>query len=166
MAVLNISPPWVRLYREIKELFSKDPEVFVLYDDFDGYKIKIYVDDFVKGSALERVMPKSKTYGNVSVDIIVIPGNKNNMGVSLKEELTLCDLFELAFGDNEAVVDIIDVATPIGKISYIVFVKEVVQYFCDDIGDIDGKCSTLYEAIAKDVFESHNGIFFCTSSIG
>ena len=47
-------------------------------------------------------------------------------------------------------------------ITYVVFVNEVVQYFNDDLGDVYGQCSTLYQEIAKDVFGETEGVFFCT----
>ena len=39
---------------------------------------------------------------------------------------------------------------------YIVFKNKVVQYFNDDLKDVNGFCSTLYQKIAKDIF-AENG---------
>ena len=50
--------------------------------------------------------------------------------------------------------------------TYVVFVKEVVQYFNDDLGDANGVCSTLYQDIAKRLFTSTEGVFFCTNTNG
>lgn len=47
-------------------------------------------------------------------------------------------------------------------ISYVVFANEVVQFFNDDLNDIHGLKSTLYEDIARDVFEKKDGMCFCT----
>ena len=49
-----------------------------------------------------------------------------------------------------------------GKITYVVFVNEVVQYFNDNLYDINGVCSTLYQEIAKEVFKESNSVHFCT----
>ena len=46
--------------------------------------------------------------------------------------------------------------------SFAVFAKEVVQYYNDDLTDINGLKSTLYEDIARDVFDI-DGINYCTS---
>lgn len=57
-------------------------------------------------------------------------------------------------------VDEIDKATALEEL----LLKEVVQYFNDNIGDINGNCSTLYEIIARDIFPNVNGIYFCTEA--
>ena len=43
-----------------------------------------------------------------------------------------------------------------------VFAKEVVQYWNDSLSDPYGKVSTLYQDIAKDIFEDTDGVMFCT----
>ena len=48
--------------------------------------------------------------------------------------------------------------------TYVVFKKEVVQYFNDSLGDIHGVCSTLMQDIAKDIFEDTEGVYFCTDT--
>ncbi len=49
-------------------------------------------------------------------------------------------------------------------ISYILFEPKVVQFFNDDLGDLNGLRSTLYQDIAANVFEdAHEGVFFCTA---
>ena len=45
---------------------------------------------------------------------------------------------------------------------YVVFVNRVVQYFNDDLSDIYGQCSTLYQTIAKDILKPQEGVFYCT----
>jgi hypothetical protein len=47
-----------------------------------------------------------------------------------------------------------------------VFEKKVVQFFNDQLDDINGNKSTLYQDIAKDVFEKHEGVYFCTAADG
>ena len=47
-------------------------------------------------------------------------------------------------------------------ITYVVFVNEVVQYYNDNLSDIHGLRSTLYQEIAKDIFETRLGVYYCT----
>lgn len=47
-------------------------------------------------------------------------------------------------------------------ITYIVFKNKVVQFWNDDLSDIYGNRSTLYQDIAKEIFGESSGIFFCT----
>jgi len=91
----------------------------------------------------------------VTVTVTVVPANK--------ESASKIQLFRTAFEGNEAFSY---TATAEGiytnPISYVVFENEVVQYWNDDLSDINGLCSTLYQDIAANVFENHEGIYFCT----
>ena len=43
-----------------------------------------------------------------------------------------------------------------------VFQNKVVQYFSDNMQDINGFTSTLYQEIAKELFGVDGGLYFCT----
>jgi len=70
----KLSPPWVTYYRELEELFSKDPEVTVKFDE-DKLQIKLLVANTDKAYALSMLLNPSKEFGNVTVTIDVIPSN-------------------------------------------------------------------------------------------
>ena len=86
--------------------------------------------------------------------ITVIPANNAN-----EDKLTL---ISKAFEGNPAFSDIVSTELFNKPISYVLFRKEVVQYFNDDLSDAHGICSTLYQDLAKEVFGESEGIFFCT----
>lgn len=52
----------------------------------------------------------------------------------------------------------------INSFTYVVFEKEVVQYWNDNLADYNGLTSTLYQDLAKEIFEDANldGVYFCT----
>lgn len=158
MARLHLSPPWVTLYNQIKVLFKEDPQVRVIYDELE-YEVKLYVSNPSKAEALMALLPEEKTFGNVSLKITVVPPNVNS---KLNPKVPL---FEAAF-ENNPIVSYIHTIDDCGfltnSITYIVFINEVVQFFNDDLGDINGNCSTLYQEAAKNVFGTQDGIFFCT----
>ena len=157
MAIIKKSSPWVTYYRQVDALFKKDKEVFVVFDE-ENVEIKIYVNNQAKADAIRCLMPLEKDFGNVILKINVIPSNGNQLrGVSTTNILKIaCD----AFLDNDAVYMVTDVRA-VFDLVYVIFRKEVVQFFDDNIGDINGNCSTLYETIARDVFEDV-GIKYCT----
>lgn len=157
MARLQLSPPWDTYYEELNALFGKDKEVHVIFDEQE-YEIKLYVDKIDKATALEELLPKTVEFGNVELKITVYPPNEVVRNLRSNDPVTL---METAFRNNP-IVSRIKTATGIFKVTYIVFVKEVVQYFNDNIGDINGNHSTLYEIIARDIFPNMNGIYFCT----
>lgn len=154
MKALDLSSPWIMFYRELEALFKEDPTVRPQYDEAEfGRTIRLYVDDPEKAEALSKLLPSEKTFGNVTVRIIVVPANT--------EVESLLNLFRKAFKGNPALACIHE-ASGVFDFNYVVFQAKVVQFESDNIGDINGLTSTLYQDIAKDVFEDVSGIFFCT----
>ena len=154
MEKLNLSAPWITFAHEITALFEKDPEIKVIYDN-DEAIVKLYVENAEKAEALQALLPESRSFGNVTVKIVVIPAN------ALDERPT--SLFLKAFEGNPVLSYVKDVECPLGKFNYVVFRNEVVQFFNDQLDDVNGNKSTLYQDIAKDVFEEKNtAVFFCT----
>ena len=85
---------------------------------------------------------------------MIIPGNKQKQPV---------DLIHDAFDDNKAVNFVYVAKDKFGCVyTYVIFAKEVVQFYNDAINDVHGVCSTLYQDIAKEIFEPIRGIFYCT----
>ena len=159
MARLGLSTPWDRYYSEVRELFKYDPEVHVVYDD-ESKELKLYVNNEDKADALTQLLPSTKSFGGVVLNITVVPANEINMVKATEDKAAL---FEKVFKGNPIVSYIKTFDYPL-NFTYIVFVNEVVHYFEDNVGDINGNCNTLYQNIADDVFAdvTHVGIFFCT----
>lgn len=157
MAKLALSAPWNTLYRKIKCMFDKDPDVEILYDEEEA-TINVFVADKVKAAAIEKLLPALVSFGNISVNIKIVPGaNPGTPGPST---------FDEAFTGNGAFCYVKTIERFGAPISYIVLSNEVVQFFNDDIGDLYGLCSTLYEDIARDIFNAFNGVFYCTEPTG
>lgn len=157
MARVKLSAPWDVFYREINELFKEDGEIVVVYDE-DTKEIKLYVNSKYKATALNDLLPTHMTYGNVIQKITVVPANGFAYTGKSKDSN-----FRLAFAENPVVSRIETVSGMFSNsITYVAFVNKVVQYYNDDIGDINGQCSTLYQEIAKHVFGNVDDIYFCT----
>ena len=149
----KLAPPWVSYVRKIKALFSPDPEINLKFDE-ENLVLTLVVQNAVKADALTQLLPSVKNFGNVTLSIKIIPANNE----------TNINLFEVAFYNNPVVSTII--STPMiftSPVSYVLFRNEVVQYYNDNLNDYHGFESTLYEDIAREIFEDkHSGIFFCT----
>lgn len=153
MDKIKMVSPWIEYYRKVEALFEKDPNVKVVFDD-EAKTLKLFVKGDAKYEALTALLPQEKVFGNVTVKTVVIPSN---------EGVTKIDLFRDAFSGNDAVNNIVDLTGVFtNPLSYIIFEKEVVQYWNDDLSDAHGICSTLYQDLAKDIFGSTEGVFFCT----
>ena len=155
MDKFGLSSPWMSFFHEIEALFKGDPEVTVRFDEEEN-TIKLFVDNTDKAEALSRLLPSERAFGGVTVQVKVIPANHPEDDVSV--------LLKKAFDKNPAMVMVKNIDEVFSNpITYVVFKKEVVQYFNDDLGDLNGNHSTLYQDIAKDVFLPIPGAFFCTA---
>ena len=154
---LKIISPWNLFYNEMYELFRFDKEVSINIDE-ENYTVKLYVDNLDKADALSRILPAEKVFGNITVKISVYPPNLN--------EVSKAELYAKAFSKNNAferaVCNDVDGFGP--GLTYVVFKKDVVQYYSDNLRDINGYTSTLYQNIAADIFGTENpDVAFCTS---
>ena len=154
MENLNMSSPWVIYFRQVEALFKEDPDVKVEFDS-ETYTLTLHVEGWAKAEAIEKLLPQEKEFGNVIVKVKVIPANTDNV-----DRITL---LKKAFEGNPAVDDIIKAEVFGNTMNYVIFKKEVVQYYNDDISDFFGVCSTLYQDIAKEVLGEDEGVYFCTN---
>ncbi len=156
MARLNLAPPWITYVSELEQMFKYDPEVHVIYDG-EKHEAKLYVDSAVKAAAFNELLPAEKEFGNVLLTVNVVPAN----GVT--GPIDRADLYKAAFKGNGAFSFMKTVKGIFSNdLTYVVFKNRVVQYFNDDLSDVYGQCSTLYQDIARDLFGETEGVFFCT----
>lgn len=151
----RMAPPWVRYVNAVRAMFGKDPEVRVIYDD-GNRKLKLMVNNPTKAMALEQLLPDEMEFGGEVLTVQVVPANG---------EETTRDLVRWALSGNYAVSQVVDVeGTFSNPLSYIVFKKEVVQYYEDNLGDLYGNRNTLYQDLAGEIFPEHSGVLFCTEA--
>lgn len=156
MAMMKIAPPWITYVSELEQLFKYDRDVHVVYDN-DEKRVCLYVDSTTKADALMNALPGEKVWGGVTLKIAVIPANDAEATVDRGS------IFANIFAGNDAFSFIKTIRGIFSNnLTYVVFKNRVVQYFNDDLGDIYGNCSTLYQEIAKNVFGDQPGVFFCT----
>lgn len=157
MTNFKLSPPWQILYTEYKILFRQDKDVALVFDDKDGQskKIRLFVTGRDKAAALEELLPDRYSFGNVQVLVEVVPAN-----LGAKSRSTL---FNEAFAGNPAFSFSKEADVPgAPPFTYVVFRNKVIQYFADNLRDIYGNFSMLYENVAADVFPREAGTSYCT----
>lgn len=154
MEKFNLSAPWITFVHEVTALFEDDPDIRIKFDS-QSLTLKLFVEDPYKADAIKELLPEEKMFGEVPLKIEVVPANR---------EVTKADLFNRAFSGNPALQFVFTSDSMFGPVSYIVFTNKVVQFFNDQMDDINGNKSTLFQDIAKDVFGTDHGVFYCTDT--
>lgn len=159
MTKLKLASPWATCFRQFKAFFQKDPDVRIVFDE-DTPAIKIYVENKTKAEALAYLIPTARQFGNVTLQITIIPANGapiNSVAYSGSRS-AIVDALKC----NKAVVGLQPIESTGFSALYVLFAREVVSYFNDNLADLNGLTSTLYQDLANEIFPNHNGVFFCT----
>ena len=159
---MKISPPWVTYINKLQALFDGDPEIAFNVDS-QGIEphVTLTTHNGDKATALVKVLPENVNFGNVDLTISV-DGPFTNRAFKTNKEL-----FETIFSKNPAFAYCV-APTEEGywfiDFCYVVFKNCVVQFFNDNLDDAHGVISTLYQDIAKEIFEDANlsNVHYCT----
>lgn len=167
MAKLNLIAPWNEYYEELNAFFKDDPDVTVLYDE-EEKNIKVLVQETIKAEALTHLLKDEVEFGGIKLTVTVVPANEVTKGVkklvtNIGNNENYGEMFERALVNNGAFAFTYTIDNVMGfNAVYVVFKKKVIQYYNDNLGDLNGMKSTLAEYIARDIFAVRNGVFFCT----
>ena len=151
---LGLYPPKTNFFKQMEAFFNYDEDVTVRYDH-ENSEIKVLVRGTSKADALTKLLVPEKTFGNETVKVTVIPANEEDTPESLLRD---------ALANNLIVNDIVkceDFSKLFGSV-HVVFCKEVAQYENDDISDLNGVHSTLYQYLAEKIFKEQPGVFYNT----
>lgn len=164
MIKFALEAPWNTFHKMVKALFESDSEVTIseIYDPDNGvgtYAFDIEVANHEKYLALNKVFPRVKQYGNVTLQVFLYDSTDDSEDGPFA-------IFSAIFQGNRAVKDIKTVTDQAGSNHYYVrFWPEVIQFYDDDLRDYNGNWSGLAQDIARDVFEDSLGVNFCTASV-
>lgn len=158
--ILKIQSPWIRAQSKLKALFGEDPDIRIEMDERKP-SVTLYVGDAAKADALAIILPDRCTFGNVTMAVTVKPANPG----ARTEFGGTGDVLAAAFKGNPVVKQLRPVSKGLFRnLTYCVFRNEVVQFFDDNLGDINGFCSTLMEDIADELLHNVDDVFFCTAA--
>ena len=158
---VGIQAPWVTHYEFVKAMFGRDEEINISeLNELDNgnYEFIVSSPNCDKLTAIIKIF-KSDTFkfGNVSLHIKFLVENDS-------EEYGGDD-FETAFEDNPIFDEVITGKLPTGEEMYFVmFKKEVIQFYNDDISDPYGNFNGLAEDIARELFRDQFNVQFATST--
>ena len=156
---VSLSSPWQIYYKKLNVMFANDKQIKMFYDEATN-EIKMYVDNDKKAAAIASLLPTEKQFGNVTIKISVIPAN----GRSFRTPDNIDEIIEDAFEGNYAFKYVKTYRGVYNNpLTYVVFENKVVQIYTDNMGDINGFTSTLYEEIAREIFIVDH-IYYCTDT--
>lgn len=167
MAKLKLTSPWHTYYNELKAFFREDPQVTVLFDE-DDMNIKLLVRNEHKAEALTYLLNDSQQWGDTKLTVTVVPANVVATDAqayinSLANSNEYIQMYSYALSGNDEFNDLCEIKGAVGfNAIYVVFEKNVIQYYTDNLGDLHGVKSTLMEYIARDIFVQHPGVYFST----
>lgn len=165
MMNVNVEAPWYTFLKKVQALFEGDPEIVVEPDltELEGgnhdYALMIGVKNHEKYLALDRMMRKEHTFGNISVEVMLF--DEEN---TANEENDRIELYRTIFKGNRIVRDVKEQTDFTGtKFGYVRFEPEVIQFDDDNTADYSGLWNGLAEDIAREVFvDEFCGVYFCT----
>ncbi|MGE6615093.1 hypothetical protein [Bacillus mycoides] len=151
---VQLSPPWITYFNEIKYSVGIDPDVAVgpLIPVDGNYIILIKVVGDEKAVALATLLKPTMQFGNINVEVVV-SNNENQIVSSIPcplDAFEIAHLFQVALGNNPYFQEVVvQPQLPGGQnVVFPVFKPEVIQFFNDDISNL---CQT-FTAVASDVF--------------
>lgn len=150
----GISSPWVSYVHRLKALFGPDPDITIAYNSTDNEIVALYVNGQEKADALSKLLPEKVAFGNVTLEVRVVPANLTQKKA---------DLIRAAFEGNPLFSEVIQVH-PDGSsnaFTYAMFKRAVVQYWDDNLGDPHGMVSTLAQDLASELLDT-DGVCYCT----
>lgn len=156
--MFDIEAPWYNYYKKIYNLFSVDIEVTVdedLTENEDGnFEFTISSKNAVKLEAIEAILGYGRVFGNVKV--LIKYGYEN-----MKEE-NYSETYKKAFSGNPLFKEVIDIEMPFhGKSSYVVFKKDIITFYDDNLSDYRGNNHYIVADLVKDVV-ANTKLFICT----
>ena len=143
---LQLSPPWFQYRASVAALFEDDPDLTIvdIVEGDDGvYTFDIVSGNAIKLAALQRLLMNEIPMGNVTLKINFV---YDEDGKDYSEAIA-----NAAFAGNphlHSVASHINPITQIPDYAAVIFQKEVIQFFNDDISDYYQTKSTLAADIA------------------
>lgn len=158
-SIVSLQSPWVEHWWLVKTMFKNDDDIKIEdieYLDDGKYEANIIVKDENKAAALNDVLCKVNEFGNVTLTFNIF-ANMNKQGDS--NGVVELDDYKKLF--NEKIADqFIELQDIFGNYHYfVVFKREVVSFYNDDLTDPWGMWNGLYQNIAEKIFVSSNVMF-------
>ena len=161
MAIVKIAAPWVEYYEQVNALFAPDPNVHVVYEE-ETKTVKVYAENNDTAAALAELLPEEKTFGNVTLKVVVVPPNSDIIETA---NMDFEWLIKHAFLSNPLFSRCLTAEMGFGLvITYALFHADIVQYYNDSLNEFMGYKTTTCAELAKTVLDRLTDAFVFISS--
>lgn len=155
----HLSAPWWIHHEKLKAMFRDDADVTVgenLTKDKNGnFIIDIEVSSAIKAMALDYMLKKELTFGNVKLYVNVVD--------TMPADSRWLRICKEAFDMNPIVEAINTVTDPTGTtFTFPMMSASVIQYPSDNSGDYYGNTTSVPADVARDLFEADTYLRFST----
>ena len=160
-AKAKLSPPWYKTWNMLKVLFKDDAEVEIsdIVKPADSSQYLIYLDCTTpeKAFALANILKTTYHFGKVTLFLkFRVPNGKK----LTDKPNSLYDTALEAFASTPAITDIKKCQDMFGDTFVVIeFVKEIVQFYNDELLDFYGNYNGTYLDVAKELFKVDNSLF-------
>jgi hypothetical protein len=157
---VQLSPPWITYFNELKNTIGEDPEVTVgpLIPIDSQYIALVNTTNNEKATALATLINQSIEFGNVTLTVIVVNNEQEIItGVPCPlRPFAVADLVQVALEGNPYFEEVVVKPPFPGEQNavYPVFKVEVIQFFNDDISNLCNTFTGVASKVFNDVMKS------------
>ena len=172
---VGIQSPWVTHWNLVKAMFARDNEITVSEirevppneeNDKALYEFDVESGNEEKIIAIRSILTNLIEMGNITLRInMVYSGSGGSNAVKDVGDITddgdiTLDDYKKAFENNLTLYDTISIKDVAGYVhEWVVFARDVVSFYNDDLLDPWGMWNGLYKDIAEKIFNSSNIMF-------
>lgn len=169
---VGLQSPWVTHWNFVKAMFARDEEINVTEirevppndeNDKGLYEFDVESGNEEKIIAIRSILTNLIEMGNITLRInINFTGTGGLNAVKDEEDITI-ETYKKAFENNLTLFDTISIKDVAGYVhEWVVFARDVVSFYNDDLLDPWGMWNGLYKDIAEQIFNSSD-IMFATA---
>ena len=155
---LGLSAPWVTYQGMVATLFKDDPDITVSYLDNDEKSFTVSTSNADKFMLLNKYLKPSADFGGVTVKV-----NLEYTGTDPIKRGIADDMKKL-FAGNSILEDVMEADTPFGDMTYLLFKRDAVGFYNDNLTNPWGNSNYLACDVAKAVLNPMTGVNFTTNN--
>ena len=154
---LGLSAPWVTYQGLVATLFKDDADITVSYLDEDEKTFTVSCSNPDKYMLLSKYLKPSATFGNVTVEV------KLEYTGDAPIKRGIADDMKKLFAGNPILEDVMEADTPFGDMTYLLFKREAVGFYNDDLSNPWGNANFLACDVANAVLNNVSNLS-CTTN--